>query len=129
MPLVRVDTSVTDPIAELEAKGLIWTERDSKSIVPRPTVKFYKELEELSKSGEFDTCDLPKAVYRIMSKYEPSDAEGYSIYMLMALANSSEPVEWDDNLINPSMMLNEGGVTSLIEILSSAGSKQFFILR
>ncbi|MFQ5970584.1 MAG: hypothetical protein ACE5J2_08850 [Nitrososphaerales archaeon] len=123
MPLLKIDTTVTDPLAELEAIGLISTEKGSNNIVPRPTAKFYKELEELSKVGEFRPCDLVSAVHRIISRYEPVDAEIYSFYMLIALANSSEWIHWADRSINPAAILDESGVTSLIELISCAESK------
>lgn len=115
MPVVMLDTSTTNPIAELEANGLIWIEKESNNIVPRPTQKFCRELEELS-SNESEPCDLVGAVHKIISKYEPVDTEIYSIYMLMALANSSEKMEWGGKSIDPAAVLTESGVTSLIEL-------------
>jgi hypothetical protein len=115
MPVVMLDTSTMNPIAELEANGLIWIEKESNSLVPRPTPKFCRELEELS-INESESCDLVGAVHKIISRYEPVDTEIYSIYMLMALANSSEKVEWAGKCIDPAAVLTECGVTSLIEL-------------
>jgi hypothetical protein len=115
MPVVMLDTSTTNPIAELEANGLIWIEKESDSIVPRPTLKFCRELEELS-INESESCDLVGAVHRIISRYEPVDTEIYSIYMLMALANSSDQIQWGGKIIDLAAVLSESGVTSLIEL-------------
>jgi hypothetical protein len=116
MPVVMLDTSTTNPLAELEANGLIQIENESDNIVPRPTQKFCREFEEFSKSNASESCDLVGAVHRIMSRYEPVDTEIYSIYMLMALANSSERVQWGGKSIDLAAVLRESGVTSLIEL-------------
>ena len=105
--LAQMDTTFVDPASELEAQGLILVERKSNLIVPRPTEKFYNELEESLKSSEFQTSDLVKAVGTIISKYEPTDMEMYSIYMLVALANDGRWVQGLDKRINPAVMLRE----------------------
>lgn len=108
--IIEIDTTLTDPLAELEVQGLILSEKEKEDrdtlLLPRPTDKFYRELEELLEASEFQSLDLGHLVRRIIAKYEPSDVDMYTIYMLMAMANYYRWIECSDKCINPALMLS-----------------------
>ena len=101
----NIDTALIDPLSELQVQGLIVTEKKLQVLVPRPTEKFYTELEQLLKTSEFQFLDLDYMVRRIIAKYEPVDVEMYSVYLLVAMANCDRWIRSSDKPINPAMIL------------------------